>query len=108
MKRLLLPLLAALALPNTSNASVFYNLLHDRNIYVEARCQDGKAKHYIFHLDEKNGVQILNLKGDGEDYFKYPELIPVDFYTSRGGHTCSSRPLTQQEIEAYSEKFKFK
>ena len=89
------------------HATVFYNLLHDRNIFVEARCQDGKADHYISHLDEKNGFQVIYLKGHGDEYFKYPELIPFDFYTSRGGHTCSSRPLTKQEIEAYSKKFKY-
>jgi len=51
MKRLLLlPFL--LGLIPTANARVVYIVNHGR-INIEERCQDGKALHQVWHMDER-------------------------------------------------------
>jgi len=100
---LLLPLIFGL-IPSV-NARVVYIVNHGR-INIEERCQDGKAEHQIWHMDERGKVQKLNLKGHGNKYFKNPELIPSDIYKSEKGYLCSQRQLTKKEREAYDNKFK--
>ena len=100
---ILLPLL--LGLIPTANARVVYIVNHGR-INIEERCQDGKAIHQIWHMDVSGKVQKLNLKGHGNKYFKYPELIPSDIYKSDKGYLCSQRQLTKKERKAYDNNFK--
>ena len=103
MKRLLLlPFLIGF-IP-VANARVVYIVNHGR-INIEERCQDGKAIHQIWHMDVSGKVQELNLKGNGNKYFKNPELIPSDIYKSENGYLCSQRQLTKKEIEALDIKF---
>ena len=99
---ILLPLLFGL-IP-TANADVRYIVNHGR-INIEVRCQDGMASHELQHMDERGKIQTLKLKGDGEEYFKNPELIPSGIYVSKNGKLCSQRQLTKDEIEAYDDKF---
>ena len=61
MKRLLLPLLAALALPTAVHRRVVYIVNHGR-FNIEERFQDGKAHHQIWHMDISGKVQKLILK----------------------------------------------
>tara|TARA_Y100001970_G_C13945302_1_gene705333 strand:+ start:205 stop:519 length:315 start_codon:yes stop_codon:yes gene_type:complete len=100
---LLLPLLFGLI--RTANADVRYIVNHGR-INIEVRCQDGIASHELQHMDEEGDIQTLKLKGDGDEYFKNPELIPSNIWKSENGILCSSRQLTKKEIEAYDKKFK--
>ena len=100
---LLLPLL--LGLIPIANASVYYIVNHGR-INIEIRCEDGVAKHYVQHMDEEGDIQTLNLKGNGDEYFKYPELIPSNIVKTEKGYLCSQRQLTKKEIKAYDNKFK--
>ena len=99
---ILLPLLFGL-IP-TANADVRYIVNHGR-INIEVRCQDGMASHELQHMDERGKIQTLKLKGDGDEYFKNPELIPSGIYVSKNGKLCSQRQLTKKEIEAYDKKF---
>ena len=105
MKRLLLLTLLFRLIPS-AQASVIYILNHGR-INIESRCQDGKAEHQIWHMDVRGKVQKLNLKGNGNDYFKNPELIPSNIYKSDKGYLCSQRQLTNKEREEYDKKFKW-
>jgi len=103
MKRLLfLPFL--LGLIPSANARVVYIVNHGR-INIEERCQDGMASHKLQHMDERGKIQTLKLKGDGDEYFKNPELIPSGIYVSEKGYLCSQRQLTKKEREAYDKKF---
>tara|TARA_A100000164_G_scaffold3496_1_gene3067 strand:- start:1399 stop:1713 length:315 start_codon:yes stop_codon:yes gene_type:complete len=104
MKRLLLIPLVLCLIP-TAHASVLYIVNHGR-INIESRCQDRKAEHQIWHMDVRGKVQKLKLKGNGNEYFKNPELIPSNIYKSEKGYLCSQRQLTKKEIEAYDKKFK--
>ena len=99
---ILLPLLFGL-IP-TANADVRYIVNHGR-INIEVRCQDGMASHELQHMDERGKIQTLKLKGDGDEYFKNPELIPSGTYRTESGILCSQRELTKEEIEAYDNKF---
>ena len=101
-KLLLLPLL--LGLIPIANADVRYIVNHGR-INIEVRCQDGMASHELQHMDEEGEIQTLKLKGDGDEYFKNPELIPSNIYVSEKGYLCSQRQLTKKEREAYDKKF---
>ena len=103
MKRLLLAQLLLGLIP-TVNAGIVYMVKHGP-INLEVRCQDGMAEHQIWHMDKRGNVRTLNLKGHGNEYFKNPELIPSNIYKSVTGTLCSSRQLTEKEIEAYDKKF---
>ena len=104
MNRLfLLPFLLALIFP--AQARIVY-IVNFGRINIEERCQDGKADHQVWHMDVKGEIQKLNLKGQGDEYFKNPELIPSDIRKSEKGYLCSQRQLTRKEIEAYDKKFK--
>ena len=89
----------------SAQARVVYIVNHGR-INIEERCQDGMASHELQHMDERGKIQTLKLKGDGDEYFKNPELIPSDINRSDKGYLCSQRQLTKKEIEAYDQKFK--
>ena len=102
MNKLLLTILFAL-IPS-ANARVVYIVNHGR-INIEERCQDGMASHELQHMDERGKIQTLKLKGDGDEYFKNPELIPSNIYVSEKGYLCSQRQLTKKEREAYDKKF---
>ena len=103
MKRLLLTTLLLGLIP-VVKADVRYIVNHGR-INLEVRCQDGWASHELQHMDERGKIQTLKLKGDGDEYFKNPELIPSGIYVSEDGNLCSQRQLTKKEIEAYDKKF---
>ena len=104
MKRFLLVTLLLGLIPS-ADARVVYIVNHGR-INIEERCQDGKALHQIWHMDIRGKVQKLNLKGDGNKYFKNPELIPSNIYKTEKGYLCSQRQLTGKEIKAYDNKFR--
>ena len=104
MKSLLLVSLLFGLIPS-ANARVVYIVNHGR-INIEERCQDGEAVHQIWHMDVSGKIQKLNLKGNGNKYFKNPELIPSNIYKSEKGYLCSQRQLTKKEIKAYDKKFK--
>ena len=101
MKFLLLLILGFIPV---ANARVVYIVNHGR-INIEERCQDRMASHEIQHMDERGKIQTLKLKGDGNEYFKNPELIPSNIYVSEKGYLCSQRQLTKKEREAYDKKF---
>ena len=86
------------------NARVVY-IVNFGRINIEERCQDGKPDHQVWHMDVRGEIQKLNLKGQGDEYFKNPELIPSDTYKSEKGYLCSQRQLTKKEREAYDKKF---
>ena len=104
MKRFLLGTLLLGLIPS-ANARVVYIVNHGR-INIEERCQDGKADHQVWHMDVRGEIQKQNLKGQGDEYYKNPELIPSDIYKSEKGYLCSQRQLTKKEREAYDKKFK--
>ena len=99
----LLPFLLGL-IPD-AQARVVY-IVNFGRINIEERCQDGKADHQVWHMDVRGEIQKLNLKGQGDEYFKNPELIPSDIRKSEKGYLCSQRQLTKLEIKAYDKKFK--
>ena len=99
----LLPFLLGL-IPD-AQARVVY-IVNFGRINIEERCQDGKADHQVWHMDVRGEIQKLNLKGQGDEYFKNPELIPSDIRKSEKGYLCSQRQLTKSEIKAYGKKFK--
>ena len=99
----LLPFLLGL-IPD-AQARVVY-IVNFGRINIEERCQDGKAEHQVWHMDVRGEIQKLNLKGQGDEYFKNPELIPSDIRKSEKGYLCSQRQLTKSEIKAYDKKFK--
>ena len=103
MKRFLLLILSFGLIPS-AQARVVYIVNHGR-INIEERCQDGMASHELQHMDERGKIQTLKLKGDGDEYFKNPELIPSGIYRTENGILCSQRQLTKEEIEAYDKKF---
>ena len=103
MKSLLFSTLLLVLIPS-AKADVRYIVNHGR-INIEVRCQDGMASHELQHMDERGKIQTLKLKGDGDEYFKNPELIPSGIYVSKNGQLCSQRQLTKEEIEAYDKKF---
>ena len=98
----LLPFLLGL-IPD-AQARVVY-IVNFGRINIEERCQDGKADHQVWHMDVRGEIQKQNLKGQGDEYFKNPELIPSDIYKSEKGYLCSQRQLTKKEREAYNKKF---
>ena len=103
MKRFfLLPFLFGL-IPD-AQARIVY-IVNFGRINIEERCQDGKADHQVWHMDVSGEIQKLNLKGQGDEYFKNPELIPSDIRKSEKGYLCSQRQLTKKEREAYNKKF---
>ena len=104
MKNIILLIISFGLVPEV-NARVVYIVNHGR-INIEERCQDGMARHELQHMDERGEIQTLKLKGDGDEYFKNPELIPSDIYKSEKGYLCSQRQLTKKEREAYDKKFK--
>ena len=99
----LLPFLLGL-IPD-AQARVVY-IVNFGRINIEERCQDGKADHQVWHMDVRGEIQKLNLKGQGDEYFKNPELIPSDIVKTEKGYLCSQRQLTKSEINAYEKKFK--
>ena len=99
----LLPFLLGL-IPD-AQARVVY-IVNFGRINIEERCQDGKADHQVWHMDVRGEIQKLNLKGQGDEYFKNPELIPSDIRKSEKGYLCSQRQLTKSEIKAYGKKLK--
>ena len=99
----LLPFLLGL-IPD-AQARVVY-IVNFGRINIEERCQDGKADHQVWHMDVRGEIQKLNLKGQGDEYFKNPELIPSDIRKNEKGYLCSQRQLTKSEIKAYDKKFK--
>ena len=99
----LLPFLLGL-IPD-AQARVVY-IVNFGRINIEERCQDGKADHQVWHMDVRGEIQKLNLKGQGDEYFKNPELIPSDIRKSEKGYLCSQRQLTKSEIKTYDKKFK--
>ena len=103
MKNIILLIISFGLVPEV-NARVVYIVNHGR-INIEERCQDGMASHELQHMDERGKIQTLKLKGDGDEYFKNPELIPSGIYVSKNGKLCSQRQLTKKEIEAYDKKF---
>ena len=104
MKRFfLLPFLFGL-IPD-AQARIVY-IVNFGRINIEERCQDGQADHQVWHMDVRGEIQKLNLKGQGDEYFKNPELIPSDIRKSEKGYLCSQRQLTKSEIKAYDKKFK--
>ena len=104
MNRLfLLPFLLTLISP--AQARIVY-IVNFGRINIEERCQDGKADHQVWRMDVRGNIQKLNLKGQGDEYFKNPELIPSNIRKSEKGYLCSQRQLTRKEIEAYDKKFK--
>ena len=98
----LLPFLLGL-IPD-AQARVVY-IVNFGRINIEERCQDGKSDHQVWHMDVRGEIQKLNLKGQGDEYFKNPELIPSDIFKSEKGYLCSQRQLTKKEREAYDKKF---
>ena len=104
MKHLLLLILSFGLIPS-AQARVVY-IVNFGRINIEERCQDGKADHQVWHMDVSGEIQKLNLKGQGDEYFKNPELIQSDIYKSEKGYLCSQRQLTKKESEAYDKKFK--
>ena len=103
MKRFfLLPFLFGL-IPD-AQARIVY-IVNFGRINIEERCQDGKPDHQVWHMDVRGEIQKLNLKGQGDEYFKNPELIPSDTYKTEKGYLCSQRQLTKKEREAYDKKF---
>ncbi len=74
---------------------------------LEIKCKDGKAQH---HIVIKTG-RILQLEGDGSDYFRNPELHPFNVdsavNTTEEGpkkYRCSHRKLTELESRSYRKK----
>ena len=104
MKRFfLLPFLFGL-IPD-AQARIVY-IVNFGRINIEERCQDGQADHQVWHMDVRGKIQKINLKGQGDNYFKYPELIPSDIRKTDKGYLCSQRQLTKSEIKGYEKKFK--
>ena len=69
MKRLLLPLLAALALPTAVNAGIYYYPSYQDGI--EVRCKDGKPKHLVEITKSGRGMKS---EGHGDDQCFKPSL----------------------------------
>ena len=99
----LLPFL--LGLITDAQARVVY-IINFGRINIEERCQDGQADHQVWRMDVRGNIQKINLKGQGDNYFKNPELIPIDIRKTDKCYLCSQRQLTKSEIKAYNKKFK--
>ena len=102
MKRLLLAPLVLVLIPK-AHASVLYIVNHGR-INIEERCQDGKPDHQVWFMDGGGNITRYELKGQGNEYFKNPELIPSGIRKTENGYLCSQRQLTKKEVEAYEKK----
>ena len=75
MKRILLPLIAALAFPNVNaNAGVYYYLNYSDKGSIKIKCANGKANHLV---DSRSGITV-QLKGHGGSKYKYP-VMSMDF-----------------------------
>ena len=103
MKRLLLLTLLFGLIPSVQARIVY--ITNFGRINIEERCTDGKADHQIWYMDVRGKRKILNLKGQGNNYFKYPELIPSGERYGGSDYECSQRQLTRAEIEAYQKMF---
>ena len=98
MKRLLLPLLAALALPTAVNAGIYYYPFFKKGI--EVRCLDNEPKHLISF---KSG-RVMKFEDYGDDKYKFPKvyLYPEKtnkqyyYFPSTAGTKCSHRKLTRK------------
>tara|TARA_B100001057_G_scaffold415156_1_gene432562 strand:- start:68 stop:427 length:360 start_codon:yes stop_codon:yes gene_type:complete len=101
MKCLLLPLLFILS-PSV-HARVVY-ITNFGRIHIEERCQDGKPDHQVWFMDGGGNITRLELKGQGNEYFKNPELIPSSIRKVENSYLCSQRQLSKKEIEAYELK----
>lgn len=91
-----------LGLIHSSQASVVY-IVNFGRIDIEERCQDDKPDHQIWSMDATGRIIRLELKGQGNQYFSNPELIPIDIRETENGYLCSQRQLTKKEIEAYKK-----
>ena len=65
MKRLTLPLLAALALPTAVNAGVYYYPNYSEKGGVKVVCADGEANCIV----ELKAGRTMQLEGHGEDKY---------------------------------------
>ena len=97
-----LVLFLLLGLIPQAKASVRY-IPNSGRIKIEVRCQDGLAEHQILYMDERGKTKILELQGNGDEYFKNPELHPTDIFVSRG-YFCSQRQMSRKEADAYIKK----
>ena len=101
MKSYLVLFLLIGLIPQTK-ASVRY-IPNSGKIKIEVRCEDGLDEHHISYMDERGKTKILELKGNGNEYFKTPELHPTNIYVSRG-YFCSQRQMSRKEADAYIKK----
>ena len=101
MKRLLLLILSFGLIPS-AQARVVY-ITNFGRIHIEERCQDGKPDHQVWHMDVRGEIQKLNLKGQGDEYFKNPELIPSDTYKSEKGYIESKEIHKRAKEESSKE-----
>ena len=102
MKRLLLLTLLFGLIPS-AQARVVY-ITNFGRIHIEERCQDGKPDHQVWFMDGGGNITRYELKGQGNEYFKNPELIPSGIRKTENGYLCSQRQLTKKEVEAYEKK----
>ena len=102
MKRLL-PLILSFGLIPSAQARVVY-ITNFGRIHIEERCQDGKPDHQVWFMDGGGNITRLELKGQGNEYFKNPELIPSSIRKVENSYLCSQRQLSKKEIEAYELK----
>jgi len=102
MKRFFLPTFL-LALIYPAQARVIY-IVNFGRINIEERCHDGKADHQVWFMDGGGNITRYELKGQGNEYFKNPELIPSGIRKTENGYLCSQRQLTKKEVEAYEKK----
>ena len=100
--KLLLALFILFGLTPQIKSSVRY-IPNSGRIKIEVRCQDGLAEHHISYMDERGKTKILELQGNGDEYFKNPELHPTDIFVSRG-YFCSQRQMSRKEADAYIKK----
>tara|TARA_Y100001970_G_scaffold274122_1_gene373383 strand:+ start:8401 stop:8763 length:363 start_codon:yes stop_codon:yes gene_type:complete len=102
MKRLLFALLLLGLIPSVKS-SVLY-IANAGSMRIELRCQDGKPDHQILFIDVTSKTKRLELKGQGNRYFRYPELIPTNIYKSENGYLCSQRQMNIKESDSYLKK----
>ena len=98
---LLIPLLFGL-IPSVQSRVVY--ITNFGRIHIEERCKDGKPDHQIWFMDGGGKITRYDLKGQGNEYFKNPELIPSGIRKTENGYLCSQRQLTKKEIKAYEQK----
>ena len=95
MKRLLLPLLAALALPTAVNAGVYYYPNYQKG-GIKVKCADGKANHIV----ELKAGRTIQLKGHGKRKYKNPEMsmeFPYGRWGNAENNMCVYRFLKADE-----------